>query len=171
MAPTPRSEKSMLAFVWSIVLGGNQYNFKLLSVILDTQFKDDPRCPTTRAEVSVLSRHLQVYATELKFDSEYTGFRHIISSYPILISSFGFLVNFSVIFLLLLIGDLARLTSVFDPVFRDHAIKLFCRHWFGWKLRIYWRPPKRVLSKNFDALFMALIQLIKIKRNLTQTQV
>ena len=49
-------------------------------------------------------------------------------SYPILISSFGFLVNFSVIFLLLLIGDLARLTSVFDPVFRDHAIKLFCRH-------------------------------------------
>ena len=52
-----------------------------------------------------------------------------------------------------------------------NAIKLFCRHWFGWKLRIYWRPPKRVLLKNFDALFMALIQLIKIKRNLTQTQV
>ncbi|XP_077589582.1 seipin-like [Stigmatopora nigra] len=83
------------------LLSGVDEQKQVLSVVLFSEYKDDPYSPSSTLVIEILSSKVQIYSSQLHIHAYFTGLRYLLHNFPVLSAVIGMSSNFVFLSMLL----------------------------------------------------------------------
>lgn len=97
------------------LVSGTSSQKQWLTVDYFNKYFDDPHNPASRADITIQSRFLQVYAATVLIHAEFSGLRHIIYHHPWISTAVGVCGNFILLSTIILISWTRFFTTEDEP--------------------------------------------------------